>query len=71
MYKEYFLVFEYFFIAIIISILLFSLSFLLVYQVPDSEKSSVYECGFNPFGDARIKFEVKFYLISILFIILI
>lgn len=35
----------------------------------DDEKSSSYECGFNPFGDARNKFEVKFYLIAILFII--
>jgi len=42
---------------------------LLVYQKPDSEKMSVYECGFNPYGHARNKFEVKFYIVGILFII--
>ena len=36
---------------------------------PDSEKLSAYECGFNAFDDARMKFDVRFYLISILFII--
>ena len=36
---------------------------------PDSEKMSAYECGFNAFGDARMKFDVRFYLVSILFII--
>jgi NADH-quinone oxidoreductase subunit A len=36
---------------------------------PDSEKVSAYECGFNAFDDARMKFDVRFYLVSILFII--
>jgi NADH-quinone oxidoreductase subunit A len=36
---------------------------------PDAEKLSSYECGFEPFGDARRKFDVRFYLVSILFII--
>jgi NADH-quinone oxidoreductase subunit A len=36
---------------------------------PDSEKLSSYECGFNAFNDARMKFDVRFYLVSILFII--
>ncbi len=36
---------------------------------PDPEKSSTYECGFNAFDDARMKFDVRFYLVSILFII--
>lgn len=36
---------------------------------PDPEKVSTYECGFNAFDDARMKFEVRFYLVSILFII--
>ena len=38
-------------------------------QKPDSEKLSAYECGFEPFEDARIKFDVRFYLVAILFII--
>ncbi len=36
---------------------------------PDAEKNSAYECGFNAFDDARMKFDVRFYLVSILFII--
>ncbi len=36
---------------------------------PDPEKTSAYECGFNAFEDARLKFDVRFYLVSILFII--
>ena len=36
---------------------------------PDTEKVSAYECGFNAFDDARMKFDVRFYLVSILFII--
>jgi NADH-quinone oxidoreductase subunit A len=36
---------------------------------PDAEKLSAYECGFNAFEDARMKFDVRFYLVSILFII--
>lgn len=44
-------------------------SFFLVYHNFDEEKYTSYECGFNPFGDARVKFEVRFYLVGILFII--
>jgi NADH-quinone oxidoreductase subunit A len=43
--------------------------FLIAYQKPDPEKLSAYECGFNAFDDARMKFDVRFYLVSILFII--
>src|ERR1043165_6380677 len=38
-------------------------------KAPDPEKLSSYECGFNAFDDARMKFDVRFYLVSILFII--
>lgn len=69
MYIEYKYIFSYFFFFIIIGFLLFFLSFLLVYQKPNNEKLSAYECGFNPFGDARAKFEVRYYLVAILFII--
>jgi NADH-quinone oxidoreductase subunit A len=44
-------------------------SYLVSKQKPDSEKLSPYECGFAPFADTRIRFEVRFYLVSILFII--
>jgi len=38
-------------------------------KAPDAEKLSAYECGFNAFDDARMKFDVRFYLVAILFII--
>ena len=44
-------------------------SALLAPKAPDPEKLSTYECGFNAFDDARMKFDVRFYLVSILFII--
>ncbi len=43
--------------------------FLLAVNNPDPEKVSAYECGFNAFDDARMKFDVRFYLVSLLFII--
>ena len=43
--------------------------FLLAPSKPDPEKLSAYECGFNAFGDARMKFDVRFYLVCLLFII--
>lgn len=48
---------------------IFFLSFYLSYYQPDVEKESAYECGFDPFDDARMKFDVRFYLVAILFII--
>jgi NADH-quinone oxidoreductase subunit A len=44
-------------------------SFVIARQRPDSEKLSSYECGFEPFEDARSRFDVRFYLVAILFII--
>ena len=44
-------------------------SFIIARQRPDSEKLSPYECGFEPFADARSQFDVRFYLVAILFII--
>ncbi len=46
-----------------------SSAFLVAYKQPDPEKLSAYECGFNAFDDARMKFDVRFYLVAILFII--
>ena len=43
--------------------------FLVAFKAPDPEKLSAYECGFNAFDDARMKFDVRFYLVSLLFII--
>ena len=44
-------------------------SLIIARQKPDTAKLSPYECGFEPFEDARIKFDVRFYLVAILFII--
>jgi NADH:ubiquinone oxidoreductase subunit 3 (subunit A) len=69
MFMEYIYLYKYFLFCLIVSIILFSISFFLIYQSRDNEKISSYECGFNPFSDSRIKFEIRFYLIGILFII--
>lgn len=52
-----------------LSVFLVLLSFLRGPRRPDAEKLSPYECGFEAFSDARLKFDVRFYLIAILFII--
>lgn len=46
-----------------------AISMLVAPSRPDSEKLSSYECGFEPFEDSRLKFDVRFYLVAILFII--
>jgi NADH-quinone oxidoreductase subunit A len=56
-------------IAAFISGALLVAPFLVAYQSPDPEKLSAYECGFNAFDDARMKFDIRFYLVSLLFII--
>ena len=56
-------------IALVIVLGLMVAPFIVAYKSPDAEKLSAYECGFNAFDDARMKFDVRFYLISILFII--
>jgi len=52
-----------------IGLALLAAPFVVAYQNPDPEKLSAYECGFNAFDDARMKFDVRFYLVAILFII--
>ena len=56
-------------VAGLIGLALLISAFALAYKQPDPEKLSAYECGFNAFDDARMKFDVRFYLVSILFII--
>jgi NADH-quinone oxidoreductase subunit A len=56
-------------VALGLAIALFVAPFLVAYKHPDPEKLSAYECGFNAFDDARMKFDVRFYLVAILFII--
>ncbi|MGF1611865.1 MAG: NADH-quinone oxidoreductase subunit A [Kiloniellales bacterium] len=56
-------------IAVALAGAMLGASYLLARQRPDSEKVSAYECGFEAFDDARRKFDVRFYLVAILFII--
>lgn len=56
-------------IAVALSLVMVVASYLVAKQRPDSEKASPYECGFEAFDDARSKFDVRFYLVAILFII--
>ena len=56
-------------VAGLIGLALLISAFALAYKQPDPEKLSAYECGFNAFDDARMKFDIRFYLVAILFII--
>jgi NADH-quinone oxidoreductase subunit A len=56
-------------VALGLSAALLIAPFIVAYKQPDPEKLSAYECGFNAFDDARMKFDVRFYLVAILFII--
>jgi NADH-quinone oxidoreductase subunit A len=57
------------FVIFFISIILFFISYFSIPRKQDEEKLSIYECGSSPFSDTRYQFEVRFYLIAILFII--
>ncbi len=56
-------------VALGLSVVFIGASYLAARQLPDSEKLSAYECGFDAFDDARAKFDVRFYLVAMLFII--
>jgi len=56
-------------IAVGLAAMILMASFLVARQRPDAEKLSAYECGFEPFEDSRSRFDVRFYLVAILFII--
>lgn len=66
---EYFPILILFFFSSILSFLILFASFVLNTQKPDTEKTSVYECGFDPYNDSRNKFDVRFFLVAILFIL--
>jgi NADH:ubiquinone oxidoreductase subunit 3 (subunit A) len=66
---EYLAILIYFLFSFALASLLIFLSFIFGPQKPDAEKISAYECGFDPFDDARGKFDIRFYLVAILFII--
>lgn len=66
---EYLVILIFLIISILLSLVIVGLSYLLSIQNPEPEKLSTYECGFEPYEDSRHKFDIKFYLVAILFII--
>ena len=56
-------------VGLVVGVVMIALGFVLGTRRPDSEKLSPYECGFEAFEDSRMKFDVRFYLVAILFII--
>ena len=54
---------------IALGVLIVGLSYFLITQSPETEKLSTYECGFEPYGDTRSQFNIRFYIIAILFIL--
>ena len=67
--KDYLSIIIFVFVALGLSIGFIILNFLFSPKNPDPEKLSAYECGFEAFGDSRMEFDVRFYLVAILFII--
>ncbi|KZD09868.1 NADH-quinone oxidoreductase subunit A [Oceanibaculum pacificum] len=67
--KEYLPILIFIGVAVGLSLAMVIGSYLVAPQRPDSEKLSAYECGFEAFDDARSQFDVRFYLVAILFII--
>jgi NADH:ubiquinone oxidoreductase subunit 3 (subunit A) len=66
---EFLAIFVYFLIALTLALVLVGVSFIFATRKADPEKISAYECGFDPFDDARSRFDIQFYLVAILFII--
>ena len=67
--KDYLSIIIFLFVSLGLSIGFIVLNFLFSPRKPDPEKLSAYECGFEAFGDSRMEFDVRFYLVAILFII--
>ena len=67
--NQYTVILIFLFIAILLSVIIVLFSYILAVQKPETEKLSTYECGFEPYEDARHTFDVQFYLIAILFIV--
>jgi NADH:ubiquinone oxidoreductase subunit 3 (subunit A) len=69
MYREFSALLAVWGVALLLALVLYAVSYLLVPKQYDLEKVSAYECGFDPFEDARGRFDVRFYLVAILFIV--
>jgi NADH-quinone oxidoreductase subunit A len=69
MLEQYFPILLFVVVGLGIGVLMLSLGAMLAPNRPDAEKNSPYECGFEAFEDARMKFDVRYYLVAILFIL--
>jgi NADH-quinone oxidoreductase subunit A len=67
--RDYLSIVIFIFVALTLSVGFILLNYLFSPKNPDAEKLSAYECGFEAFGDSRMEFDVRFYLVAILFII--
>ena len=67
--EEYLSLFIYLYFAIFLACIIVLLSYFLVTQNPETEKLSTYECGFEPYGDTRNQFYIRFFILAILFIV--
>ena len=67
--RNYFSIIIFLFLSLGLSVGFIVLNFILSPRNPDPEKLSAYECGFEPFSDSRMEFDIRFYLVAILFII--
>ncbi len=67
--SDYLSIVIFLFIALFLSVGFIAINFLSSPSNPDPEKLSAYECGFEPFEDSRMEFDIRFYLVAILFII--
>ncbi len=67
--REYLPILVFLVLAVGLGLVLILAAVIIAVRHPDPEKVSAYECGFNAFDDARMKFDVRFYLVAILFII--
>jgi len=66
---NYLSIFLFFSLCVALSAIIFLLSFVISTKSGDSEKLTAYECGFNPFEDSRVEFDIRFYIVAILFLI--
>ena len=69
MLENYFPILLFVFVGLGVGVVAMSVGYFLAPHRPDSEKLSPYECGFEAFEDARMKFDVRYYLVAILFIL--
>ena len=67
--KDYLPIIVFLLVALVLSVAFVVVNYLVSPKNPDPEKLSAYECGFEPFQDSRMEFDVRFYLVAILFII--